>query len=480
MADKTGIATSTKFRPVAKLIDAVTTPFWVIDPAGRLVFLSGAVGQWLGVQPEMLLGRQCIAGSSISDDPLDFLAASLSAPPGFAERGSASLLVQPPAGGIPSEKPQPLDTRFIRLGDSSLSLTLAIAGVYHDQQIDSGVDAAVLLRKQIDSWRRHHDATATISLLGDSRQAARMRSQAKIACQIRTHVAIISPSGCQADSVSSWLHQQNASDEPMVRIDGPLMDPELLDASLSGVAQHLADSETSTATAVLLGAEETPIDAQIKLCDWVQRYGERLRIIALVKPDAMITANDDANENQTGENFLVDNELPQGIDASLGDLLCGLTLRLHSLASRVEDIPIVATAMLDRRRAIESGSGNTTSEPIHADRLTRATLDAMVLYPWPDNLRELDQAIRHAMRVCRSPAIGVEHLPLAIRSYRPNESVPVSQQSIDLDRAVARYESELILQTLDAADGNRAETARRLNISRARLLRKIDLIDQGE
>ncbi|MEM0927452.1 MAG: helix-turn-helix domain-containing protein, partial [Planctomycetota bacterium] len=64
--------------------------------------------------------------------------------------------------------------------------------------------------------------------------------------------------------------------------------------------------------------------------------------------------------------------------------------------------------------------------------------------------------------------------PLAIRSYRPNAETPVGQLSIDLDREVAKYERELITQTLEVTEGNRAEAARRLGISRARLLRKLD------
>ena len=100
-----------------------------------------------------------------------------------------------------------------------------------------------------------------------------------------------------------------------------------------------------------------------------------------------------------------------------------------------------------------------------------------MIYPWPDNFRELDQAIRQATRSCSGQVIGVEHLPLAIRSYRPNASIPVDQQAIDLDEVVSRFETDLIRKTLDATDGNRAETARRLNISRARLLRKLDALD---
>ena len=71
--------------------------------------------------------------------------------------------------------------------------------------------------------------------------------------------------------------------------------------------------------------------------------------------------------------------------------------------------------------------------------------------------------------------VGIEHLPLAIRSYRPGENPALARRAaISLDDAVERYEFRLIQEALEAAGGNRAEASRRLGISRARLLRKID------
>ena len=69
----------------------------------------------------------------------------------------------------------------------------------------------------------------------------------------------------------------------------------------------------------------------------------------------------------------------------------------------------------------------------------------------------------------------MEHLPLAIRSYRSGDN-PASQKlrRVSLDDAVARFEMRLIDEAIEATGGNRAEAARRLGISRARLLRKID------
>ncbi|MEO1524287.1 MAG: helix-turn-helix domain-containing protein [Planctomycetota bacterium] len=456
------MAKSTKIRPLAKLIDQNARPFWVIDPDGRLAFLSGHVGEWLGIDPEDLVGRTCVAGASISDDPLDHLAASLAPPPGFRQRGTASLTVQPVLKGIArADRPSSLETRYVRLGDDADALTLAVGGVFEDQVQDDSVDAAVALRQQLDSWRRHHAQRASEALIGTSRQSARMRTQATIAERVRSHIVIYSPPGCFAESIASSVHQSAQTGEPQATIDGPLMDAELLDASLTTLSHHLANSDTTTATAILRGLEETPVDAQIRLVEWVEQFEDRLRLIALSAPPPKL-----ADDSQ--DDALVDAQAGESVAPAMADLLCGVSIQLAPLSQRVEDIPLIATAFLDRRRS--------AGEAV-ADRISRAALDALVLFPWPDNLRELDQAIRHAARTCRADSIGVEHLPLAVRSYRPNEKVPATKQTLDLDQAVATFEAELIRRTLDAAEGNRAEAARRLNVSRARLLRKLDAID---
>lgn len=129
----------------------------------------------------------------------------------------------------------------------------------------------------------------------------------------------------------------------------------------------------------------------------------------------------------------------------------------------------MATAMLDSRHAAGEGT---------AERLSRAALDALVIYPWPGNVDELDQSIRHAVRTAPGSSIGVEHLPLAVRSYRPGERSGVAKAIMPLDVAIQRYQRRLIHEALEAVDGNRAEAARQLGISRTRLLRKLEEADQ--
>ncbi|MCD0461961.1 helix-turn-helix domain-containing protein [Roseiconus lacunae] len=449
------MATSTSIRPLSRLIDKAADPFWVIGPDGKLAYLSGSVGDWLSIEPEMLVGRSCVAGASISDDPLDFLAASLAPPPGISNRGSASLLVQPSMTGKRARQFTAMETRFVKLGHREDAIVLAVAGQFNDAGYDGDVELARLLRQRVDTWRRHHSDVASLVMLGDSKVAIRLRRQLKLAGELRSDVLIESPPGCLEEAIARTIHDRSAPSEPVVVVEGSLMDAELLDASLGPILHHLADGKN--ASVILRDMDATVVEAQQRLIDHLETHGDRLRLIGLTSITHLTTDDDTDPDSQ-------DETIANQVVDRLQDRFCGLRLRLNSLAARIKDVPLIATSLLDRRRA--TGEGN-------ADRFSSAALDALVLYPWPDNFRELDQAIRHAIRAARHSAIAPEDLPLAIRSYQPTV-VSTESEPIDLDQVVADFERQLILSTVESADGNRAEAARRLNISRARLLRKLE------
>ena len=452
------MATSTKIRLFSRLLDRCESPFWVIGPDDRLVFLSAAVGQWLSIDPELLIGRKCLAGASITDDPLDFLAASLAAPPGFLKQGTASLVVQPAMPDSRSGRPLQLDTRFVRLDDGDQTLTLAMTGKFDDETTDTEIESAVSLRQQLDSWRQHHERSAVAITIGSSRSAKRTSYQIQVAGSTRTDVLVVSPPGCFAESIAHSIHRKSAPGEVVATIDGPLMDSELLDASLSAPLAHLAGSDSATATAIIKAVDETPLEAQQRMTQHLAHFGNRLRLIAIagaVSPES--------------DELVAEGDIG-GIDSDLLDRLCGIHVQIDPLAERVEDLQLMATAFLDRRRA----AGDTS-----ADRFSRPALDALVIYPWPGNYEELDQAVRHASRACRGETLAPQDLPLAVRSYRPSAGSVEGLPQIDLDQAVAKFEQQVITGTLEAVNGNRAEAARRLNISRARLLRKLEAFEES-
>ncbi|TWU01191.1 AAA-type ATPase lid domain-containing protein [Stieleria varia] len=478
------MASATKIRPLARALDACDFPFWVIGSTGKLIYVSATASTWLQVDGEQLIGRRCVAGAAISDDPLDFLAASLSAPPGFLDRGTARLNVQPPlvaAKPIKRERSSqiastipPMEVRFVRLGSADKALTLAIAGQFEDHRGDrQPFDAApmssemrdvVLRRETLDHWRRHHATRCSIVTAGNSPAARRIRARLRVAAAVRTHVGFFGPAGSGRESIARQVHQWSAPGEPLSVIEGPLMDAELLDASMAPLLTHLTGSQSSSGTALVRDLDQMPIEAQHRLTQLLDAFPDRLRVLGLCgeQPvelsDEVVDVNDWETQNESGET-------PIGLTGTLIDALSTLSVRLPALAERVEDISILATAMLDRHHA--------AGESI-AERIGRAALDALVIYPWPQNIDELEHAIRHAARSSTTQAIAVENLPLVIRSFRSGKPQNDPDDSFPLDELVQKYESSLIDDMLRLCDGNRAEAARRLGISRARLLRKLD------
>lgn len=451
------MATGTKIRALTRLLEGSDAPLWAIGPDGQLVYLSAACALWLGIDVETLVDRRSIAGAPISDDPLDRLAASLSPPPGFSSRGTASLRVQPPT--IDGHRPAQLEVRFVRVGAGTAALTIAVGGDFDDRSADKELHDAVALRQRLDGWRQRHAALATIATAGVSTHARRLRRRMQVAASTRTDIAFYGPPGSSSESIAARVHQLSSADEPCFTVDGPLMDAELLDATLAPLVQRLSESSEAKGTTLIRGLDEMPDEAQQRLATLWSTFSGRLRLLALCgMPEAIRTEMIDqpASEEAGLE------EPTRVICAELLDILSAFSIVCQPLATRVDDIPLLATAMLDARHAAGEGK---------AERLSRPALDALVIYPWPRNLDELDDAIRHAIGRTMGDTIGVEHLPLAIRSFRPGEKPPLN--ILSLDQAVQRYELQLINEAIEAAGGNRAEAARRLGISRAKLLRKL-------
>ena len=94
-------------------------------------------------------------------------------------------------------------------------------------------------------------------------------------------------------------------------------------------------------------------------------------------------------------------------------------------------------------------------------------------YPWPGNLRELENIIERAVVLATSRQIEVTLLPLHLQ-----ESVPVPMQPGESfleakERAVARVEREAIERFLGEARGNVSAAAKRAGITRRNLHRLI-------
>lgn len=463
-----------KIRPLARQLDGSSAVVWVTTAHGELLYLSAAAADWLGVDGDSMFRRRCVPAAA-SDDPLDRLAASLAPPPGLGEVGWLTHRVTPP--GDHGQAVSPRQIGFARIGEGADVLIFAVGGDFASPSgtpdepgtADELADASEL-RRQLDTWRKAEGVRATVATAGTSAAARRTRGRIRFAASVRCHVGFYGPTGCGGETIASRVHQLARGDEPLAVVDGPLMDAELLEATVGPLIAPLSESQTAVASALVLGLDETPVEAQQRLSELLASFGGRLRLLATAgSQPGELREPFDASGDVEAVPDVTDPADPSstrtGIRPDLVDALSVFSIRLEPLASRPEDIPLIAAATVDARHASGEGLG---------ERLSRAALDALVVYPWPGEFVELDAAIRHAVRVARRGVIGAEDLPLAIRSYRPSDPAGASSRpTIPLDDAVRRFERRLIEEAIEAAGGNRAEAARRLGISRAKLIRRL-------
>jgi PAS domain S-box-containing protein len=130
-------------------------------------------------------------------------------------------------------------------------------------------------------------------------------------------------------------------------------------------------------------------------------------------------------------------------------------VRIPPLRDRPEDIPLLANHFLERFR-------QETGRPI--ERISPDAIAALRRYPFPGNVRELENAVEHAFVMCHGPEIEVPHLPdSVIRQSRAVHGVTPRKKN----------EKEVIAEALDRCDGNRTRAAAELGIHRSTLWRKI-------
>ena len=131
-----------------------------------------------------------------------------------------------------------------------------------------------------------------------------------------------------------------------------------------------------------------------------------------------------------------------------------ISIPLPSLRERKEDIPLLCQHFLEKFNDKENKK---------IKRFSPNTLQVLMDFDWPGNVRQLENAVSHAVIVCQSDVIGRKHLPRFLKD-KPEEIVSTS---------LAEQERRLILRVLKESNWNKHDAARRLKLSRSTLYSKI-------
>ncbi|MCG8450570.1 MAG: sigma-54 dependent transcriptional regulator [Pirellulales bacterium] len=139
-----------------------------------------------------------------------------------------------------------------------------------------------------------------------------------------------------------------------------------------------------------------------------------------------------------------------------------INVELPPLRERHNDIPLLAQSFLDELR-------EDTHRPLTG--FTDDALAALESYPWPGNIRELQNVVERAVLLGKSETISASDLPRDITGG-PTISLPRFGNKT-LKEALEEPERRIILDVLESNNWNRNTTADILGVNRTTLYKKM-------
>ncbi len=140
-----------------------------------------------------------------------------------------------------------------------------------------------------------------------------------------------------------------------------------------------------------------------------------------------------------------------------------VTIKVPPLRDRKEDIPLLTLRFVEKINVKYSFD----------KRISPDVIDGFLMYPWPGNIRELENITERMLVMTEEKEISIRHVPACIRNHIIlSGERPVSLGLMHLKEAVERTERQLIEQALKK-HGSTRKVARALAINQSTVVRKI-------
>lgn len=321
------------------------------------------------------------------------------------------------------------------------------------QQIDSLVGESPSFRRVLQAVDSVRESSATILLTGES--------------------------GTGKEMVARAIHKHgNRADKPFVAVNCAAIPEGLLESEMFGhkkgaftgaVSDRIGRfQQADKGTLFLDEVGDMPLALQAKILRALQE-----RVIEPVgdprerKVDVRVIAATNKN--------LLEAVARKEFREDLYYRLNVFPIPLPALRERVEDIPSLA-------RHFAHVLGATAGKRING--FSSEALLAMTNYPWPGNIRELQNCVERATIVASSQTIEESDLPAYLFGSKPLDSSAASILSDgpgipkDLDAALAEVEKAYILAALHETNGVQAAAAQLIGISERSLwyrLKKLEI-----
>lgn len=287
-------------------------------------------------------------------------------------------------------------------------------------------------------------------------------AQAKMVAQSHSNVLLLGKSGTGKDVFAQAIHNASSrKNGPYIAINCAAIPRDLIATELFGYSEgaftgsrrggspgkfELADG----GTIFLDEIASTPLDLQAVLLRVIEDksiariggQGSRLVDVRIVA-----ATNEDLQEEIRKRTFRED----------LYYRLNVFAIQMVSLAERPDDIPRLVDYFVKK---YETTMGK------HVSRIDEKIIDVFTAYPWPGNIRELQNVLERMMNFCDTGELTADHIPAEIRNHQDTTTMDMILESPD------DTERRMIM-TLLKLNFRKNMIAQKMNISRATLYNKM-------
>jgi two-component system, NtrC family, response regulator HydG len=321
-----------------------------------------------------------------------------------------------------------------------------------------------MLRRENESLKRTLSGSETFGMIGRHPTLHQIIQTIRTTAPSDASVLIEGESGTGKELIATAFHgQSQRSAASFIRINCSAIPHELIESELFGYKKGAftgADRDkrglieaANGGTLLLDEIAEMPAHLQTKLLRVLQerklrRVGDEREI------DVSFRLLSATNRNTSA---LLDDGL---LRKDLYFRISTIKIRVPPLRERLDDVPLIARHFLDRF--------NLQYNKKIRD-LSPATVQRLLRYNWPGNIRELESVIERAVLFCSGKQLDPDCLPEQFHGARLTTSSFVIPPLVPMEE----IEREAILQTLERTSGNIRRSAQILRFPRPTFYRKL-------
>ncbi|MBF0218211.1 MAG: sigma-54-dependent Fis family transcriptional regulator [Gammaproteobacteria bacterium] len=308
----------------------------------------------------------------------------------------------------------------------------------------------------------------TPQLLGDSATIVQLRKTIDKLSRSQAPIFISGESGTGKELVARLIHQHGPrAGAPFVPVNCGAIPAELIESELFGHTRGAftgAQSERSGlfqaahgGTLFLDEVADLPLAMQVKLLRAIQE--RKIRPVGAEQEIAVDVRLLSATHQDLAQ------MVKQGsFREDLYFRIHVIELKVPALRDHPDDIPLLCQAIISRLGA---------AMEIRLPQISSKTLQLLANYPFPGNVRELENILERALTLCEGNSITPEDIQLSDSFEQPqsrtdNGHTPEDQalaEEIGIDNYLADIERNLLLETLERCRYNKTAAAKRLGIT---------------